>query len=57
MAKARTTFICQSCGASASRWSGRCDDCGEWNTLVEETASGGVAGGPAKASAGRRGRV
>ncbi len=36
MAKARTVFVCQHCGAQASRWLGRCADCGEWNTLVEE---------------------
>ena len=31
-------FVCQSCGAAAARWSGRCDACGAWNTLVEEGA-------------------
>ena len=36
MAKSRTQFICQSCGAVSSRWSGKCDSCGEWNTYVEE---------------------
>jgi len=36
MAKARSVFVCQGCGAQASRWLGRCPDCGEWNTLVEE---------------------
>jgi DNA repair protein RadA/Sms len=29
-------FVCQSCGAAATRWAGRCDACGAWNTLVEE---------------------
>jgi DNA repair protein RadA/Sms len=38
MAKARTIFICQTCGASASKWSGQCADCGEWNTMVEGVA-------------------
>jgi len=32
-------FVCQSCGAAAARWSGRCDACGAWNTLVEEGAA------------------
>jgi DNA repair protein RadA/Sms len=51
MAKAsRSQFICQNCGASSSRWSGKCDSCGEWNTLVEETTSGGIGGGPAAKS-------
>jgi DNA repair protein RadA/Sms len=36
MAKTRTMHHCTSCGASASRWQGRCPGCGEWNTLVEQ---------------------
>ena len=36
MAKDRHTFICQSCGAVHTRWSGKCDSCGEWNTILEE---------------------
>ena len=37
MAKtARSTFVCQNCGAVAPRWAGKCAACGEWNTLVEE---------------------
>ncbi|MBI2382612.1 MAG: DNA repair protein RadA [Gammaproteobacteria bacterium] len=35
MAKARTRYVCQSCGASFLKWSGQCGECGEWNTLVE----------------------
>jgi DNA repair protein RadA/Sms len=35
----KSHFVCQACGAVHSKWSGRCDGCGEWNTLVEETAS------------------
>ena len=34
--KAKRRFVCQSCGSIASRWQGQCDDCGAWNTLVEE---------------------
>jgi len=30
-------FICQSCGQDYSRWAGKCESCGEWNTIVEET--------------------
>jgi DNA repair protein RadA/Sms len=48
MAKERTVFVCQSCGAQASRWLGRCTECGEWNTLVEErVAAAPKAGGRA----------
>jgi len=42
MAKTKTQFICQNCGASYPKWTGKCDNCGEWNTLVEQVvASGG----------------
>lgn len=41
MAKAsKSVFVCQACGATASRWAGRCSSCEEWNTLVEETDAG-----------------
>ena len=36
MPKAKTTYVCQECGAIAPRWEGRCTTCGEWNTIVEE---------------------
>ena len=36
MAKSKRQYVCQSCGAVATRWQGQCADCGEWNTLVEE---------------------
>ena len=35
MPKTRTKFVCQQCGYEAARWSGRCPQCSEWNTLVE----------------------
>ena len=38
MAKARAVYCCQECGAQASKWSGRCNDCGQWNTLHAEVA-------------------
>ena len=41
MAKpSKSLYVCQNCGASASRWQGKCAACGEWNTLVEETDAG-----------------
>ena len=55
MAKTRTQFVCQNCGTVYSQWAGKCDACGEWNTIVEEGTSGGIGGGPAKSS--RKGRV
>jgi DNA repair protein RadA/Sms len=58
MAKARTSFICQNCGTVHTRWAGKCDGCGEWNTLVEEgTSSGGIGGGPAGLRSARKGRA
>jgi len=39
MARASARFVCQSCGAVAARWVGRCESCGEWNTLIEEAAA------------------
>ena len=38
MAKAPSNFVCQSCGSVSSKWSGRCDNCGAWNTIIEEQA-------------------
>lgn len=39
MAKSRTTFVCQNCGASYPKWTGKCENCGEWNSLVEQIAA------------------
>jgi predicted ATP-dependent serine protease len=36
MAKTSTSFFCKNCGASSSKWVGKCNSCGEWNTYVEE---------------------
>lgn len=55
MAKAKLQFICQNCGAVSPRWQGRCEACGEWNTLVEENAGGGIGGGPGRVA--KKGRV
>lgn len=54
MAKARTQFICQSCGTVHARWAGKCDGCGAWNTIVEDDGNGGIGGGPGTAT--RKGR-
>lgn len=44
MAKAQKTYVCSSCGSIYNRWQGKCDDCGEWNTIAEQ--SGPVSGAP-----------
>lgn len=36
MVKFKTIFVCQNCGANYPKWTGKCDNCGEWNTLVEQ---------------------
>lgn len=38
MAKTKTVFVCQNCGAESPKWVGKCYACGEWNTYVEEVA-------------------
>ena len=43
MARPAPSYVCQSCGAISSKWQGRCDACGEWNTLQEEAANAGEA--------------
>lgn len=51
MARSQTIFACQSCGATAAKWSGRCEACGSWNTIVEEKAfapSGAAARKPVR---------
>ncbi len=50
MAARVKTFVCQNCGAATARWSGRCDACGEWNSIAEE----GVA---AAGRGSRKGRL
>lgn len=39
VAKQSSHFVCQSCGASHRKWSGKCEACGAWNTLVEEAVT------------------
>lgn len=36
--KIKSVYICSECGYSSPKWNGRCPDCGEWNTLVEQIA-------------------
>ncbi|MBR3323240.1 DNA repair protein RadA [Candidatus Saccharibacteria bacterium] len=36
MAKTKAKFVCQNCGTSYVKWAGRCEQCGEWNTLLEQ---------------------
>lgn len=45
MAKSSNVFVCQNCAANYSKWSGKCDNCQQWNTLVEQMTSTGKSGG------------
>lgn len=55
MAKARSNFVCQNCGASYPKWTGKCENCGEWNTLVEQIVE--TKGTSAVARSHSRGKV
>jgi DNA repair protein RadA/Sms len=39
MARRLTAFVCQNCGAVTGRWQGKCEACGEWNTIAAESAA------------------
>src|SRR5258706_4007287 len=58
MAKTKTSYRCTECGGEHSKWQGRCDHCGEWNTLVEEMVAPkvavGIGGGAARRMGGAR---
>ncbi len=53
--KARASFVCQNCGAVSQRWQGRCEACGAWNSILEETATSGI--GAQAARSATKGRV
>jgi len=53
--KQKIVFACQQCGAQTSKWTGRCMECGAWDSMVEERAMPALAGaGAAAAGAGAR---
>lgn len=45
MVKSQRAFACTACGSSSSKWSGKCEACGEWNTLEEASMDLGPSGG------------
>ena len=53
MAKSSLSFVCQNCGAAYNRWQGKCEACGEWNTLAEEDSATSV---PVSIRSKRKGR-
>jgi DNA repair protein RadA/Sms len=46
MAKTKSVYLCQNCGAESAKWLGKCTSCGEWNTYVEQR----IAKGPVRSS-------
>ncbi len=53
MAKPTTRFVCSVCGTITQKWAGRCEGCGEWNTIVEDIP---LSTGPGRALGPRKGR-
>ena len=51
MAKAKTLYVCDECGAQAASWSGKCFGCGAWNSLVQQIIDASPSSGGAKGSA------
>jgi DNA repair protein RadA/Sms len=56
MAKSTLSFVCQNCGAAYNRWQGKCESCGEWNTLAEEDTTGATSM-PVSVRSRRKGRT
>jgi DNA repair protein RadA/Sms len=54
MAKPRSQYVCQDCGAVAAKWAGRCEGCGAWNSLVEEAVQSAPGGLSGRAKAGAK---
>ncbi len=53
MARRSAQYVCQACGAVSSKWTGRCEACGTWNSLVEESDGGPLAAPGPKPGKGR----
>jgi DNA repair protein RadA/Sms len=53
MPRSSASFVCQSCGAVHSKWSGKCDACGGWNTITEEASAVPAGAGARKPMRGR----
>ena len=54
--RARSVYRCTSCGEEQPKWTGRCEACGEWNSLIEEVALARKGGGRSAESRAARGR-
>lgn len=56
MARNSETFVCQSCGAIYGKWAGRCEACGEWNTIEQEVSEAGPPGSLGGSTAKTKGK-
>lgn len=54
MAKSSSAFTCTACGAAHKKWAGRCDACGEWNSIIEEAP---LSQGPGRGLGAHKGRA
>src|ERR1700679_2373090 len=54
MAKSSPSFVCQSCGATAPKWSGKCEACNGWDTITEEGAAPPIGSSATRRVKGRR---
>jgi DNA repair protein RadA/Sms len=54
MAKSSKNYVCQSCGGVSTKWAGKCDSCGEWNSMAEEVTE---ASAPKGLGGGKKGRT
>src|SRR3984893_11228628 len=55
MARQQARFVCQQGGPVQAKWTGRCDGCGAWNSLIEEFPREELPGGRLKGGPDRRG--
>src|ERR1051325_2408961 len=55
MARARSVYRCAECGHDHPKWVGRCEACGEWNTVAEEPIAAAAKGGKAERRKGGKG--
>src|SRR6516165_5343408 len=55
MARLQARFVCQQCAAVYPKWTGRCEGCGAWNSLIEELPREELPGGTSKSKLDRRG--
>ncbi|MEC9267990.1 MAG: DNA repair protein RadA [Pseudomonadota bacterium] len=56
MARTKSSFVCQSCGAVYPRWTGKCEACDAWNSIVEETVEAAPIGGGKRSGGGGSGK-